>query len=69
MIGGKYTGSNKQKNPILEKLARVLMSPMWENLFPLVSLRKIVRDQSDHNLLLLDSGDLPVDNKKKRIEI
>ena len=53
MGGGNYTWSNKQKHPTLEKLDRVLMSFEWEELFPLVSVRKLGRDTSDHNPLLL----------------
>jgi endonuclease/exonuclease/phosphatase family metal-dependent hydrolase len=53
MHGGKYTWSNKQAIPTMEKLDRVLMSPNWEDLFPLVHVRKQVRDISDHNALLL----------------
>lgn len=48
IIEGKYTWSNKQKNPTLEKLDRVLMSPDWECLYPMVFV-KLVKDQSDHN--------------------
>lgn len=55
MGGGKYTWTNNQKHPTLEKLDRVLMSFDWENLFPLVTVRKLVRDVSDHNPLLLSS--------------
>jgi hypothetical protein len=36
--GGKYTWSNNQTNPILEKLDMVLMSREWELLFPTVVL-------------------------------
>lgn len=35
MSGGCFTWSNKQEQPTLEKLDRVLMSPDWENLYPL----------------------------------
>jgi hypothetical protein len=43
----------------LEKLDRVLMSPCWEALFPLVTVRKLTKDNSDHNPLFLDFGDIP----------
>uniref|UniRef100_A0A453NCE8 Endonuclease/exonuclease/phosphatase domain-containing protein n=1 Tax=Aegilops tauschii subsp. strangulata TaxID=200361 RepID=A0A453NCE8_AEGTS len=33
------------------------MSEDWESLFPLVSVRKLVRELSDHNPLLLSSGE------------
>jgi hypothetical protein len=64
MTGGKYTWSNKRKNPTLEKLDRILMSPEWEMLFPLVSVRKLVKDGSDHCPLLLDTGDNVIPRKK-----
>uniref|UniRef100_A0A453IZC2 Endonuclease/exonuclease/phosphatase domain-containing protein n=1 Tax=Aegilops tauschii subsp. strangulata TaxID=200361 RepID=A0A453IZC2_AEGTS len=56
MSGGLYTWSNKQEHPTLEKLDRVLMSSDWEDLFPLVSVHKMVKEISDHNPLLLDGG-------------
>uniref|UniRef100_A0A453GN12 Endonuclease/exonuclease/phosphatase domain-containing protein n=1 Tax=Aegilops tauschii subsp. strangulata TaxID=200361 RepID=A0A453GN12_AEGTS len=33
------------------------MSEEWEDLFPLVSIRKLVREISDHNPLLLATGE------------
>jgi exonuclease III len=63
MKGGLYTWSNKQKDPTLKKLDRVLMSPNWEDLFPLVFVRKVVRDQSDHNMLIVDSGEKPLNKR------
>jgi hypothetical protein len=66
MHGGKYTWSNKHVIPTLEKLDRVLMSPEWEDLFPLVHVRKLVRDISDHNALLLNMGEQsPLNNKSR----
>ena len=56
MGGGRFTWTNKQRHPTLEKLDRVLMSPDWEDLFPLVAVRKLVRDVSDHNPLLLSTN-------------
>lgn len=55
--GGKYTWTNNQAHPMLEKLDRILMSESWEDLFPLVSVRKLVQEISDHNPLLLSSGE------------
>ena len=54
---GKYTWTNNQAHPTLEKLDRVLMSEEWEDLFPLVSIRKLVREISDNNPLLLTTGE------------
>ena len=68
MKGGCYTWSNKQKNPTLEKLDRVLMSPGWEDLFPLVFVQKIVKEQSDHNLLVVQSGEIPMPKKKREFK-
>jgi hypothetical protein len=56
MHGSKYTWSNNHAGPTLEKLDRILMSADWEDLFPLITLRKLVREFFDHNALLLDSG-------------
>uniref|UniRef100_A0A453I481 Endonuclease/exonuclease/phosphatase domain-containing protein n=1 Tax=Aegilops tauschii subsp. strangulata TaxID=200361 RepID=A0A453I481_AEGTS len=72
MGGGKYTWINSQKHPTLEKLDRVLMSFDWEDLFPLVSVRKLVRDVSDHNPLLLSSSPVktsPLHNREFRFEL
>jgi hypothetical protein len=53
MNGGKFTWSNNQMNPTLEKLDRVLMNNDWETIYPLTTLRKIPRLMSDHNPLML----------------
>jgi hypothetical protein len=65
MTGGLYTWSNKQKNPTLEKLDMIFMSPDWELLFSLFSVKRLVRDQSDHSPLLLDTGDMITPVKKR----
>ena len=57
---GKYTWTNKQKHPTLEKLDR------WEDLFPLVTARKLVTDMSDHNPLLLSSVAKNADTPRQR---
>ena len=56
MTSGMYTWSNNQDIPILEKLDRILMSKDWEDLFPQVWVRKLPREVSDHNPLILASG-------------
>lgn len=56
MAGGIYTWTNNQVVPILDKLDRILMSPTWEDLFPLVCVRKLLRELSDHNPLIMDCG-------------
>uniref|UniRef100_A0A453M249 Endonuclease/exonuclease/phosphatase domain-containing protein n=1 Tax=Aegilops tauschii subsp. strangulata TaxID=200361 RepID=A0A453M249_AEGTS len=48
------------------------MSFDWEDLFPLVTVRKLVRDTSDHNPLLLDTGCVkpgPSHNREFRFEL
>lgn len=63
--GGAYTWSNNQTTPTLEKLDRVLMDGTWEDLFPLVTVHKLVRHKSDHNPLLLNTN-VSVSRRKQR---
>ena len=62
--GGSYTWSNNQQDPTLERLDRVLISESWEKLFPLSSLRKLPRELSDHNPLLLCTDQNKIRNSK-----
>jgi hypothetical protein len=55
MSGGQFTWSNNHLEPTLEKLDRFLMNDAWENLFPLTTVHKLVREISDHNSLILDT--------------
>jgi hypothetical protein len=55
MSGGHFTWTNNQQDPTLEKLDRFLMNDAWENLFPLTTVHKLVREISDHNPLILDT--------------
>jgi hypothetical protein len=55
MTGGIYTWSNNQKPPTLEKLDRFLMSREWEDIFPRAVVRKMPREISDHNPLILST--------------
>jgi hypothetical protein len=43
MSGGKYTWSNNQVEPTLEKLDRILVNNKWDARFPLSTVRKILR--------------------------
>jgi hypothetical protein len=43
LSGGKYTWSNNQSDPTLEKLDRILVNDKWETNFPMTNLRKIPR--------------------------
>jgi exonuclease III len=53
--GGRFTWSNNQCDPTLEKLDRVLINAEWEKVFPLTNLKKNPREMSDHNPLILRS--------------
>lgn len=64
--GGAFTWSNNQDNPTIEKLDRVLISSEFEDLFPLMSARKLVRDISDHNPIFVTSRDETDDKNKNR---
>uniref|UniRef100_A0A0A9CQM2 Endonuclease/exonuclease/phosphatase domain-containing protein n=1 Tax=Arundo donax TaxID=35708 RepID=A0A0A9CQM2_ARUDO len=66
MSGGKYTWSNNQVNPTMEKLDRMLINSKWELEFPLSSVRKIPRYMSDHNPLIFDSEHVTL-NKTKQL--
>ena len=44
------------------------MSSDWEDLFPLVFVQKIVKEQSDHNLLIVQSGETPISKKKREFK-
>lgn len=55
MSGGLYTWSNNQENPTLEKLDRILVSKNWEDIFPNVLVKKLPREISDHNPLIISS--------------
>ena len=64
--GGLYTWSNNQAHPTLEKLDRILMNSEWKDLFPLVTTRKLVRDISDHNPLVLSTNSACPQSPKPR---
>jgi hypothetical protein len=65
LSGGKFTWSNNQTDPTLEKLDRMLMNDRWEALFPLTNLRKIPSFLSDHNPLLLCTEQERIKNSKQ----
>ena len=54
-IGDRFTWTNRQADPTLSVLDRVLVSPEWELRCPLASLRAITHIGSDHVPLLLSS--------------
>lgn len=55
MTGGMYTWSNNQDNPTLEKLDRILVSKDWEDIFPNSLVKRLPREVSDHNPLIITS--------------
>jgi endonuclease/exonuclease/phosphatase (EEP) superfamily protein YafD len=55
--GPRFTWTNNQVDPIRSVLDRVFVTPSWETIFPLCSLLGVTRIGSDHNPLLLDSGE------------
>jgi hypothetical protein len=52
-VGPFFTWSNKQADPIREVLDRVLVSPSWEQWYPLVIVHTLLMCGSDHNPLLV----------------
>lgn len=54
--GNKFTWTNKQKQPTMEVLDRVLVTQSWEALFPLSTVRSLIRAGSDHCPILVDLG-------------
>ena len=68
MQGGLYNWSNKHIFPTMEKFDRVLMS--WIRiLFPLVTVKKIVREISHNNPLILNTRKYhPIQNKSREFK-
>ena len=52
--------SNNQVTPIYSNIDRVLTSVEWEIKYPLASLIALSRVGSDHNPLLLDTGEMTI---------
>lgn len=70
MSGGVFTWSNNQENPTLEKLDRLLISKDWEDLFPLAMVKKLPREVSDHNpLIILTNSKSPTKTIQFRFEL
>jgi endonuclease/exonuclease/phosphatase family metal-dependent hydrolase len=53
----KFTWSNNQDNLVLAKLDRIFVSTDFDRMFPLSSVLALAKGVSDHNPLLLDTGD------------
>jgi hypothetical protein len=60
-----YTWINNQDNPILAKLDRFVVSTSRDLTFPLSRVKALDRIPSDHNPILVDTGDNVARPKKK----
>jgi hypothetical protein len=60
-----YTWTNNQDNPILAKLDRFVVSTSQDLTFPLSRVKALDRIPSDHNPILVDTGDNVARPKKK----
>jgi hypothetical protein len=56
MTGGSFTWSNNLTPPVLEKLDIILMSKDWEDIFPQAIVKRLPREISDHNPLIVSTG-------------
>lgn len=61
----KFTWTNKQEFPILAKIDGIFVNSAWEANFPLVTVKALERPPSDHNPLLLDTGNNMCFGKKR----
>lgn len=66
--GRRYTWTNEQANPTMEKLDRVLISTDWEEMFPYCFLQALSTDMSDHCPLHLASNALPQPRRRFHFE-
>jgi endonuclease/exonuclease/phosphatase family metal-dependent hydrolase len=57
LSGRQFTWSNNHEDPTYELLDRVIVSPSWEEKYPLVTVNALSRVLSDHTPLLLSTGD------------
>lgn len=56
MTGGLFTWSNNQENLVMEKFDRILINKEWEDLFPQANVKRLPREVSDHNPLIVSTG-------------
>jgi hypothetical protein len=59
LSGRKFTWCNNHEDPTYELLDRVLVSPSWEEKFPLVCANTLPSELSDHTPILIKSGVKP----------
>ena len=65
----KFTWTSNQEIPILAKIDRIFVSTSWEAAFPMASIKALDRAPSDHNPLVVNSGDnVCFDKKRFRFE-
>jgi hypothetical protein len=57
-LGPRFTWTNKQSNPVMSNIDRILASTEWDLKFPTSCLNTLTRVDSDHCPLLLDKGGL-----------
>jgi exonuclease III len=55
-VGGRFTWTNKQRNSVMSNLDRFFVSGEWEQKYPKVFVRTLIRVGSDHSPILLDDG-------------
>lgn len=64
------TWSNNQEDPLFERLERILISPEWEVNYPLVTVRALNRNISDHaGLLIVYEAPRPKSTRPFRFEL
>lgn len=61
----KYTWTNNHDRLIMARIDRVFVSTAWDVVFPLARVKALNRPPSDHNPLLVDSGDNTFFGKKR----
>jgi hypothetical protein len=55
--GGRFTWTNKQNNPIISVLDRVLICPRWDQFYRRASCESLTRVGSDHCPLIVNTDD------------
>ena len=53
----KFTWSNNQDHLVMAKIDRIFVTTEWDRGFPLAKVKCLDRVPSDHNPLLLETGD------------
>jgi hypothetical protein len=57
MKGGRFTWTNKQHNPVMSVLERVLVCPRWDQFYRRTSCESLTRVGSDHCPLVVNTDD------------